>query len=93
MSHRLIVAIVLAALLSLVGANAVLGCDDYSPGYWKNHTDEWPCGISSDADFDTAVEKEWFDPDITLMQALQQGGGGDKKAGRYMVADLLNDAL
>ena len=91
MSHRLIVAIVLAALLSLVGVNAVLACNDYSPGYWKNHPEAWPDGIEPTDTFLDTFGLNWFGSELTLMEALRQGGGGDMRTGRYKVADLLND--
>lgn len=93
MSHRLIVAIVLAALLSLVGVNAVLACDDYSPGYWKNHIDAWQqTGISPDDSFNLTLGGT-FDPDMTLMDALWLHGGHVNKDARCAVAGLLNAAL
>lgn len=66
------------------------GC---SPGYWKNHPSSWATtGYSTSDDFDTVFGVDAFQPNLTLLQALQQGGGGKKKLGRHGVAALLNAA-
>ena len=63
------------------------GC---TPGYWKNHVGSWPATFHTDDDFDTVFGVDAFDPDITLMEALNQGGGGIIALGRHAVAALLN---
>ena len=64
------------------------GC---SPGYWKNHTEAWgPTGFSPNDDFDTVFGVDAFSPDVTLLEALQTGGGGLNKLGRQGTAALLN---
>jgi hypothetical protein len=66
------------------------GC---TPGYWKQpqHLDSW-VGYSTGADFDATFGVNFFSPDLTLLQALWQGGGGAAALGRHAVAALLNTA-
>lgn len=64
------------------------GC---TPGYWRNHMDDWPAaGISPGADFDTTFGVNYFNPDITLAQAITLGGGGVRKIARHGTAGLLS---
>jgi cysteine-rich repeat protein len=64
------------------------GC---TPGYWKNHLDKWgPSGLNPDDDFDTTFRVDFFDPDITLGEALRARGGGVRKIARHGTAALLN---
>jgi hypothetical protein len=66
------------------------GC---TPGYWKNHLSAWAVtGYSPDQDFDTVFGVNAFRRDLTLEEALNQGGGGIKALGRHAVAALLNSA-
>ena len=44
------------------------GC---TPGYWKNHTEDWAeAGLSPDQDWDTVFGVDYFDPDVTLLQSM-----------------------
>lgn len=65
------------------------GC---TPGYWKNHLDQWgPSGLSPDLDdFDTTFGVDLFDPDITLGDAIDAKGGGNNKIARHGTAALLS---
>jgi len=67
----------------------VEGC---SPGYWKQsqHFDSYPSGYSPNDLFDTYFENAF--PGMTLIQVLNQGGGGLKSLGRHIVAALLSSA-
>ncbi|UCH85189.1 MAG: hypothetical protein JSW50_05735 [Candidatus Latescibacterota bacterium] len=72
------------------------GC---TPGYWKNyrmHWCEWDAtGYDPDDDFDDVFGTDYFDPDLTLMEALRAGGGdgnGWNRLGRHGTAALLNAA-
>jgi hypothetical protein len=70
------------------------GGEGCTPGYWKNHTDVWQ-GFSSGQDFDTAFglgTPGLFTPNLTLLAALKNGGGGFDKLGRHAVAALLSAA-
>jgi hypothetical protein len=67
--------------------------DGCSPGYWKKHLDDWPpTGYSPGDDFDDTFDVGYFDPDITLDDAVNLGGGGVKKVARHGTAALLNAA-
>lgn len=68
------------------------GC---TPGFWKQpqHFDSWiPTGFSPSNDFDTIFGRDAFNPDITLLQALNLGGGGLNALARQAVAAILNAA-
>jgi hypothetical protein len=64
------------------------GC---SPGYWKNHVESWAlAGLLPEADFDTTFGVDYFDPDITLLDAVNLGGGEVNVLARHGTAALLN---
>ena len=66
------------------------GC---TPGKWKNNTDIWgPTGYNTGDNWDTTFSVDAFNPDLTLLEALKQGGGGVKALGRHATAALLNAA-
>jgi len=66
------------------------GC---TPGYWKQpqHADSWKV-YSPNQDFDAFFGVNFFNPNITFLQALGNGGGGVDALGRHAVAALLNAA-
>jgi hypothetical protein len=64
------------------------GC---SPGFWKNHTDTWPEGYSAD-DKARNLLGEDAPSDLTLLEALELGGGELNALLRHVVAALLNSA-
>jgi hypothetical protein len=63
------------------------GC---TPGYWKqtHHFGNWPAPYTPETMFSTVFENAF--PGKTLLQVLQQGGGGLIALGRHTVAALLN---
>jgi hypothetical protein len=66
------------------------GC---TPGYWKNHLDDWALtGYSPADDYDTTFGVGLFSPDITLDEAVNARGGGVKKLARHSTAALLSAA-
>lgn len=66
------------------------GC---TPGYWRNHLDEWAAsGYSPGDDFDTTFGVDYFNPDITLGDAINLGGGGVNKVARHGTAALISAA-
>lgn len=68
------------------------GGEGCTPGYWKQdqHLDSW-VGYSPSQDYETVfgVDASFTK---TLLEALGQGGGGEKALGRHAVAALLNAA-
>jgi len=67
------------------------GGEGCTPGYWKNHPDSWaPTGLSPEDDFDATFGVDFFDPDITLLQAVRAKGGGINVIARHGTAALLN---
>jgi hypothetical protein len=64
------------------------GC---TPGFWKNSVRSW-VGYSTNADFDATFGVNLFNPNITLLGALNLGGGGKEALARHAVAALLNSA-
>jgi hypothetical protein len=65
------------------------GC---TPGYWKqpHHFGNWPAPYKPNMLFADVFENAF--PGMTLLQVLQQGGGGLIALGRHTVAALLNGA-
>jgi hypothetical protein len=69
------------------------GDEGCTPGYWKQsqHFDSWE-GYATGDDFDTVFGVDLFNPDISLLDALNLGGGGVNALARHAVAALLNAA-
>ncbi len=83
-SHR-------ASTMIRMSVQVIGGNEGCSPGYWKNHAQSWgPSGFLPTDDFDTIFGVNAFNPDRTLMTALNTGGGGLNKLGRMATAALLN---
>jgi hypothetical protein len=66
------------------------GC---SPGFWKNHTEAWPptgytTGQTLESVFDVPDSLDL--DDVTLLEALETGGGGITALLRQAVAGLLS---
>jgi hypothetical protein len=69
------------------------GGEGCTPGYWKNHLEDWPpTGFSTGDDFDSTFGVDLFDPDITLGVAIKAKGGGVNKLARHGTAGLLSAA-
>ncbi len=64
------------------------GC---TPGYWKqeHHFDSWPADLAPEDLFVDVFGVDAF-PGLTLLDVLDQGGGGLIALGRHSVAALLN---
>jgi hypothetical protein len=69
------------------------GGEGFTPGYWKNHYEDWAAtGYALGDDFDTIFGVDWYDPDIDLEAAIWMKGGGLKALTRHATAALLNAA-
>jgi hypothetical protein len=69
------------------------GGEGCTPGYWKNHEEDWPAtGYALDDDFDTVFGVDFWESDITLYEAVWARGGGVNKASRHATAALLSAA-
>jgi hypothetical protein len=69
----------------------VVGTEGCSPGYWKNHVDAWaPLGVDSGDSFNETFDTDYRRGDITLLEAINLGGGGFSKLARHGVAAYLN---
>ena len=68
-----------------------LGRQGCTPGYWKQtqHFDSWAVYTQTDK-YDSVFGVTAFPVSLTLLQALQQGGGGINALGRHSTAALLN---
>jgi hypothetical protein len=68
-----------------------LGAQGCTPGYWKQpqHFDSWTVYTQTDT-YDSVFGVSAFPVTLTLLQALEQGGGGINALGRHSVAGLLN---
>jgi hypothetical protein len=62
-----------------------------TPGFWKNHLDAW-VGYSPSDDFDSVFGVDFFNPDITLAEALNLNGAKINALARHAAAALLNTA-
>jgi hypothetical protein len=108
LSLGLLMLVTMALLVGIVGvatasASKKKGSEGCTPGYWKQaqHFDSWtapydPGDLFADtygthADSSTVFFENAF-PGMTLLQVLQQGGGGLAALGRHTVAALLNTA-
>jgi len=70
-----------------------VGNEGCTPGFWKNHLELWVAtGYSTSDNFDTVFGTNYFNPDITLLQAINLGGGGLNKLARHGTAALLSAA-
>lgn len=67
------------------------GGEGCTPGYWRNHLDDWPpTGLSPTDDFDTTFGVDLFSSDIDLGEAVDAKGGGAGKIARHGTAGLLS---
>jgi hypothetical protein len=76
-----------------VKANVAINYEGKTPGYWKQsqHFDDWVGYSPSDKFKDVfGVTDPSCNKNLTLLQALQRGGGGYEALGRHAVAALLN---
>ena len=69
------------------------GGEGCTPGYWRNHLEDWPpTGYSPDDIFDSVFGTSYFSPTYTLDDAIWQGGGGVNRLARHGTAALLSSA-
>jgi uncharacterized repeat protein (TIGR01451 family) len=70
------------------------GGEGFTPGYWKNHLDDWPAtGYDPGDDFDTVFGvANTRQTGLTLGEAVGMKGGGERALIRHAVAALLNAA-
>jgi hypothetical protein len=81
----------LCAALSVPTEPPPPGGEGCTPGYWKNHLEDWPpTGLDPGDDFDATFGVDLFTPDITLEQAVNAKGGGVNKLARHGTAALLS---
>jgi hypothetical protein len=70
-----------------------MGYEGCTPGFWKQHLDLWAAaGYRTSDDFDTVFGTDFFNPNITLLRAINLGGGGLNKLARHGTAALLSAA-
>lgn len=93
----LVLFVVLFTLVFL--SSSVLGCDEgCTPGYWKQpqHMDSWLLCVDYEPGDDFAETfgvEAYTSLDVTLLEALKLGGGGEKALARHAVAALLNGCV
>lgn len=69
----------------------VLGNEGGTPGFWKNHLGAWAAtGYSPSDKFDAIFGPGLFDPNLTLLQAINAKGGHFNRLARHAVAALLD---
>lgn len=78
------------------GEDGACSCEPHAdegctPGYWKqeHHFDSWPVDLAPEDLFVDVFGVDAF-PGLTLVDVLEQGGGGLIALGRHSVAGLLN---
>lgn len=83
-----LVAIIVAAVVPVLAhADTASACwEGRTPGYWKNHVDDW-VGYSTGDHF---VDVFGVGPDEDLLDVLTTGGGKWTAMHRHAVAALLN---
>jgi len=87
----LAVVIALGALFPVIlQASTASACMGLTPGYWKNHIDDWPAGFAPTDLFDTEFGLVNKNPGLTLEGALRTGGGKFTALNRHAAAALLN---
>ena len=65
-----------------------------SPEFWKNNLDLWKVvNVSHNDDFDETFGKDYFEPDITLEEAINREGVGIDHIARSGTAAYLNALL
>ena len=92
MMKKLLTVLVLMAIVAgavvpiLVQADTVSACEGRTPGYWKNHIEEWE-GWGPGACFNHVFG---VGPHQTLINVLNTGGGKWYALDRHAVAAILN---
>jgi len=65
-----------------------------SPEFWQENLDLWKvAGVNYNDDFDETFGKNYFEPDITLAQAITKEGPGMNHLARSGTAAYLNSLL
>lgn len=81
----------LAAALEIAPEVDEPGDEGCTPGYWKNHTEDWPATVYELGNtLNTVFGPGCFEEDLTLIDALWHGGGGEWRLGRHGTAALLS---
>jgi hypothetical protein len=65
------------------------GC---TPGYWKNHTEDWEGYTTGQTVGDVFSEAPDSVADLTLLEGLRNGGGDEEALTRHAIAALLGAA-
>lgn len=86
----------MARRVTFTNTQAPTGTQGCTPGYWKQdqHFDSWNAPYDPTDDFDATFGVNFFNPDISLLDALNLNGGaaGKNQLARAAVAALLNAA-
>jgi hypothetical protein len=69
------------------------GAEGCTPGYWKNHLTAWEDTSYSPDDSFSTVFGVTATGNPTLLQALNEGGGGEEALFRHATAGLLNASI
>jgi len=87
--------IFLIAVFSIFTTQEKIIVFECSPEFWENNLDLWKVvGVDYNSDFDETFGKDYFEPDITLEQAIKkQGELGIEHLARSGTAAYLNALL
>ncbi len=90
----LIGSIILVAVFSIYPTLEKTVLFDGSPEFWKNNLDLWKVvSVDYNSDFDETFGKDYFEPDITLEQAINREGVGLDHIARSGTAAYLSALL
>jgi hypothetical protein len=89
--RRRLLAIPLVLGLILAVPASASACDGCTPGFWKNNAGAWPAPYTTSTTYGSvfAGAPEPY-ASMTLLQALELGGGGADALVRHSAAALLN---
>ena len=80
--------IIFIPLFVVYATPPVYGC---TPDFWKNNLDLWAgVGVDYNDDFDETFHTDYFEPDITLKQAINSEGLGWNRLASYGTAAYLD---
>jgi hypothetical protein len=86
--------IFLIAVFSIYATQEKIILFECSPEFWENNLDLWKVvGVDYNSDFDKTFGKDYFEPDITLEQAIKKEGPGMEHLARAGTAAYLNALL
>ena len=86
--------IFLIGVFSMYSTQEKIVVFDCSPEFWKNNLELWEAvGVDYNNSFDETFGKDYFEPDITLEQAIRKEGPGMEHIARAGTAAYLHSLI